>query len=757
MPADATSFVGRKHDVAEVKRLLADARLVTLSGVGGVGKTRLAVRVAAELRRAFPDGVWIVELADLSDPDLIVHTFLKSLGVHDDTDRNHTTVLVEHLRDRHILIVLDNCEHLVDACADLVDLLLRVVPRLRVLATSRERLGIDAEHLRVVSPLPLPDPHRPLPVGAGGIYPSMMLFAERACAVDSDFAITPFNQDQVAQVCHLLGGIPLAIELAAVRLRVLTLDHLLSRLDDTYRVLASGKRGGLPRHQTLLAAVDWSFRLCTRAEQTIWARASVFAGSFDLGAARTVCAGEGVPGTDVLDVLSALIDKSVLVREPHDRYRLLEPLRQFGMDKLRDAGRERVLRERHRDHFVALAEQSEHDWFGPQQPNIFARTRLDHANLRAALDFCFDSGDVRAAQHLAGTLWFYWSGCGFLAEGRHWLERALAASSEPSPERAKLLWVNGYVATLQGDLSAAVRVLEECRRYSRDVGDEASLAYSTHKLACTTLVGDDLDVADQLFGEARNRYRSLGLVNSNTMLAVIELAIAATFQGDFDRAEKLCEEACAVGEEHGEQWAYAYAIYVRSLCHWARGDLAYADELGRDCLRIKRTFNDLLGIVLGMELLAWISASRGDGTRAATLLGATNQIWQSVGYPMFGSRYFGAPHGDCETATIEQIGEAAFRLAFRAGMDLSRDDALTYAIGDVPPEPAEARIGNDTPLTRREQEVADLIAGGMSNKEIAAQLVIARRTAEGHVERILQKLGFTSRAQIATWVTERRN
>jgi DNA-binding CsgD family transcriptional regulator len=528
-------------------------------------------------------------------------------------------------------------------------------------------------------------------------------------------------------------------------------------LDDTFRVLGEGKRGGDPRHQTLHAAVDWSFHLCTRSEQILWARASVFSGTFDLEAAERVCSGDSVAVAEIMRSLVGLVDKSVVIAEQHPsgtRFRLLEPLRQYGLEKLRTAGREQVLRERHRDHFIEWAERREEEWFGPVQPQIFSRTRLEHANLRSALDFCFEESSDRGV-HLASTLWFYWACCGMLGEGRHWLDRSLLVPA-PDAERAKTLWVNGYVATLQGDLTASAAMLEECRQYAKASGDATALAYATHRLACTHLVGDDLDQADELFSEAIELYRSQGTVNSHTMLAGIELAISATFRHDFATAERLCVEAKMVGEAHGELWAQAYAIYVLALCAWVSGDFARADRLGRECLRIKRTFHDLLGIVLAIEVLAWIAASQGNAVRAATLLGATSEIWQSVGYPMFGSRYFGAPHGECEATTISALGEQEFRAVFRKGMDLELDDAIAYAIGEEVVE--ETRVmAALTPLTKREQQVADLIAGGMTNKEIAARLVIARRTAEGHVERILQKLGFTSRAQIATWVTERRN
>ncbi|SDH36835.1 non-specific serine/threonine protein kinase [Lentzea fradiae] len=725
-----------------MRRLLSESRLVTLTGVGGVGKTRLALRAAAETNRAFPDGVWFVDLGGVTGPELVVHTVLEQLGVHDDTVRKHRTVLVEHLRDRQTLVVLDNCEHVVQATAELVDVLLRSARGLRVLATSRERLGVAGEHLWQVAPLPL--------------EPALTLFAERAAAVEPGFALGPHNREQVARICALLDGIPLAVELAAVRLRVLTLDHLLSRLDNTFRVLAEGRRGGDPRHQTLQAAVDWSFHLCTRPEQILWTRASVFSGTFDLSAAERVCSGDGVEPEEIMRSLTGLVDKSVVVSRPHPsgtRFRLLEPLRQYGWEKLRAAGRDHVLRQRHRDHFVEWAERCEKQWFGPAQPEIFALTRLEHQNLRAVLDFCLDEAGDHCV-HLAGTLWFYWAGCGMLGEGRHWLDRALAGAP-PGPARAKALWVNGYVSTLQGDITASRKMLEECRAYAVKAGDGVALAYATHRLACTHLVGDDLVLADALFEEAVARYRRQGLVNSHTLLAGVELAISATFQRDFAAAERLCTEARAVAAEHGEQWVQAYAIYVLALCAWVRGDYERADQLGKECLRIKRTFHDLLGIVLAVEVLAWISASQGNAVRAATLLGATNEIWHTVGYPMFGSRYFGTPHGECESAVIAVLGDQEFRAVFRKGMDLELDDAIAYAIGEEQAE-RPGPVPDLTPLTRREQQVADLIATGLSNKEIAAKLVIARRTAEGHVERILQKLGFSSRAQIATWVTERR-
>ena len=764
LPADTTSFVGRKGDTAEVRRLLSVSRLVTLTGVGGVGKTRLAVRVASSLSRNFPDGAWLVELEHVREPTLVARTVSEALQVPDETGRDPIWVLCDYLHDRNLLLVLDNCEHLLAACRDLVAALLPAAPGLTVLATGRERLRLPDECVWHVAPLSLPDPGQPLPPGAAVRYPALMLFAERAAAAEPGFALTPANEARVAQVCRLLDGIPLAIELVAVRLRALSLDHLLSRLADRYWSLAAGRRGQVPRHQTLAAAVAWSFNLCSAREQLLWARAAVFAGGFDLAAAEDVCAGDGLPADEIGEAVTGLVDKSVLTRETHGRtvrYRLLETLRQYGRDKLRESGDETALRSRHRDHYLAAGEEDEAHWFGARQPEICTRTRLEHANIRDALDFCLESAQERpVGLGMAATLWFYWAGCGMLGEGRHWLDRALFRNPQPGPERARALWVDGYVATLQGDLPSAVAMLEECRAYARRAGDDVAMAYATHRLGCNLLVGDDLDGAIVLFEDAQRRYARLVEMNSNVMLAHIELAIAAIFLGDLDRATELCEEGRAIGEAHGEQWAYAYALYVLALVALRRGELRQARTYGRQSLRIKRTFNDLVGVVLAIEVLAWSAAASGAAERAALLLGAANQIWPSVGYPMFGSRHFAAPHRDCELAARRDLGDRRFEAAFRRGMDLSVDDAVAFALGEDGAAGSaalgEPEAPRTTPLTPREQEVAELVGAGLSNREIATRLVISPRTVESHVQHVLQKFGFTSRAQVATWAAQQQ-
>ncbi|CAM3587280.1 LuxR C-terminal-related transcriptional regulator [Kibdelosporangium persicum] len=762
LPADTTSFVGRKQDLAEVRNLLSKARLVTLTGVGGVGKTRLALQAGTDLRRVFRDGVWLVELAGLRGGDLVPHTILETLAVHDETGRDRTEVLAGHLRDRQLLLILDNCEHLVEACADLVDVLLRAAPGLRVLATSRERLSVRCEHLWRVDPLPLPESPESLSPGEWARYPALTLFSERAAAVRPGFAVTTESQGQIAEVCRLLGGIPLAIELSVVQLRVLTLHQLRARLADCYRSPAVLTQGRLPRHQTLRAAVEWSFNLCTPAEQNLWMRASVFAGGFDMRATEEVCSGAGLAAEEVLIHLFRLIAKSVLVCEPdvaRSRFRLLEPLRQYGLEKLRESGQETAVRRRHRDHYLDLAEHCERQWFGPRQAEVVRRTTLEHANFRAALDFSLSApAESAAGLRLAATLWFYWIGCGTLGEGRHWLDRALGSTVVSAgafgDDRRKALWVNGYIRTLQGQVAEAVTMLEECRDCASDSGDDVALAYAVHRLGCNALVGDDVDYAKSLFKDAQERYRRLGVLDSNVLMAGIESAVASVFQGDLDTAAVLCDEACAIARAHGEKWAYAYAIYGLALVALSRGDLRQAAEYGRQCLRIKREFKDQLGIVLAVEVLAWTEAAHANWDRAATMLGAAQRIWRSVGYPMFGSLYFGAPRADCVTQCRQALGDRLYEAKVAHGEELTFEDAIAYALAEDKTAPPSADTSRFAALTERELDVAHLIAAGLSDKAIARKLVISQRTAEGHVDRILRKLGLDSRTQVATWITQ---
>ncbi|MFG3052934.1 ATP-binding protein [Kitasatospora sp. NPDC048239] len=694
LPAEVTSFVGRREELAALAGLLAGARLVTVTGPGGVGKSRLALRAAARAAGAFPDGAWLVEVSPVQDPLLLGHAVLEALQLTDGTARPPLDILAERLTGHRLLIVLDGCEHLVAACAELADALLRAVPGLRVLATSRSALRSAGEHLLTLAPLP---------VGPGAPPDAVRLFADRARAVLPSFELTPATTEGIAQLCHRLDGIPLAVELAAGRLRALSVEQITARLDDRFRLLTGGARTALPRHQTLRTTIGWSHELCTVQERLLWARLSVFAGGFDLEAAEYVCAGEGIEPDEMLDLLAELVDKSVALREDGPfgvRFRLLDTLRDYGGQWLRAAGDEQRLLRRHRDWYLGVATWGEVEWFGPRQAETAERTGLAHPNLRAALEFCLaEPGEEQLALLLAGTLWFYWVGCGHLGEGRHWLDRALALDPEPTEARAKALWVTGYMATLQGDLGSARPALEECRRQALDTGDDRALAYAVHRQGCAALIGDDPVRAAELFEEALWHYRTIGELNSNVLMAMFELGIAYLFQGDQESGALWLGQVRELCEEHGEQWAYAYALYALAYSHWLNGDIRLARSCARESVRLNHLFHDLLGIVLAIDLLALLETEPagpgrpGDLREARVLQGAAHRIWQAVGKPFFGSRTFNGPHRDCEQRARAGLTEQELADLFECGARLDLNAAVYRALGGGHPDDPRVQSG----------------------------------------------------------------
>ncbi|HEX7302039.1 BTAD domain-containing putative transcriptional regulator [Lentzea sp.] len=656
LPADRSSFVDRP-EAEQLAGLVRKHRLVTLIGVGGVGKTRLAVHVARGEQP--PDGVWLVELAALRDRALVPHTVAEALGVVDQTGRGQLTVLTDFLADRDALLVLDNCEHVVDHCAVLVDTLLRVAPRLRVIATSRRALRVYGEQVLSVAPLSVP-------------YPAATLFAQRAdAAIPGSFVITGANEQAVADLCRRLDGIPLAIEMAALRVRALTPAQLLERLDDRFKVLTDGGRNALPQHQTLIATMDWSFDLCSPREQLLWARASVFAGSFDLTAAEAVCSDDALTADFMFDAVDGLVDKSVLQREEHAgvaRYRLLETMRQYGQTRLRASDEEARLRLRHRDYYAGVAVQGERAWFTPRQAATVGVMTAERGNLRAALEYSLTTpGEAEVGLRLAATLWFQWVGCGRLAEGRHWLSWALSLETEPSRARCKALWVAGYVATVQGNRAAVPALLQACRAEALLLDDEDADVYATYVQGAAAVFEDDLPLAASLLAEADRRHAALGHLDSNVIMARVALAMTVAFGGDYERATAICAEARALCEENGELWARAYALYVLAFVAVGRGDFAEARELATSSLRIKESFDDLLGIAVSVEVLALIAVATGSATHAALLLGGADRVWRSVGLPLFGSANFAASHDQCVTSCRQALGDEAFDEHFARG------------------------------------------------------------------------------------------
>jgi predicted ATPase/DNA-binding CsgD family transcriptional regulator len=765
LPADTTSFVGRRREVAEAKRLLADTRLLTLTGVGGVGKTRLALRVAADVLRAFPDGVWFVELAAVAEGDLLVRSVIDVLGVSEGSSRPPADILSDYLADRQVLLVLDNCEHLLDACAMLTGRLLRTAPRLRILATSRQALGVGGEYLMEVPPLSVPDADPPSAVGLAG-YEAVTLFADRARTMQAGFVVDADNGEMVARLCRHLDGIPLAIELAAVRLRALSLEQIVDRLGDRFQLLTGGTRTQLERQRTLRATIDWSADLCSEQERLLWARLSVFAGDFDLEAAEEICSGSGIAPEAVLDLVAGLVDKSILVSEspgPWTRYRLLETIRQYGREMLASTGQEPALRRRHRDWYRRLARQAEADWATPRQADWFSRRLVrEFPNLRVALDYCLtEPGEASVALEIAGALWCLWFSSGSFNEGRHWLERALAMDPEPSPARAKALWVGGWFAAQQGDVAAGLRMLDESRALAGRLGDESALAWATLWTGHGVMVQGDFPRAVELMEEGLAGHRRLADW-TGIIVALYLLAQAMTFQGD-PGGIALAEECLSLCAERDAAWGQSYALWVLGLARWRQGELEPATAAMRESLRLRRTLNERLGIAVTLEVLAWLAAAAGQAERAARLLGAAQMFRRSIGVSRTRLEHFTGPHEQCEARARKALGDRDFSAALQAGRQLTVDQAFAEALGEradaAAPASAAAARTDDGParLTRRESEIAELIAQGLSNKQIAAKLVIAPRTAEAHVEHILTKLGFTARTQIAAWVSEHRD
>ncbi|WP_406509449.1 ATP-binding protein [Streptomyces sp. NBC_00212] len=675
LPAELNRFVGRDRELDRLDRLLGEARMVTVTGVGGVGKTRIALRAAAAAaeQERYCDGVRLIELSALNDPGLLDHAVVEALGLTDHTARPPRRLLLDHLADRQPLLVIDGFEQLVDSCAELLRELLRACPGLRVLAAGRLPLRIDGEQVFTLAPMYDED--------------ALRLFTERAAGGRAGERPAEGHEAAAAELCRRLDGIPLALELAAGQLGTLSVEQLLHRLDDRFRLLTGGGRGALPRHRTLRTTIGWSHELCTAAQRLLWARLSVFAGAFDLEAVEYICVGPDLPPAEVLDVLGELLDQSVVTREGGPfgiRYRLLDTVREYGGEWLAATGDADRLHRRHRDWYLGLATWCELDWFSPRQAEVAARVESELPNLRAAMEFSLGSPeDAHLAQYLAATLWFYWAGCGRLAEGRHWLAQVLDAESGHDSSRLKALWVLGHVAVLQGDAVAAIAALQECREEAELCGDPVAAAYAAHRTGCLALVTDDMPRAEELPREALAGYDEVGELNSNVLMGQVEMAMAVGFRGRLEEAVSVCEQVVEICEDHGERWARAYALYVLAYAAWYGGDPERAQGLLRETLAVNHAFHDLVGTVLTLEMLALVEVGTGDPAEAAVLQGAAERIWPSVGLPLFGSAYFYAAHVLCEERTRERLGDTAYEEHRRLGARLDTDAAAARVLGQV--------------------------------------------------------------------------
>ena len=742
LPQQVTSFVGRETQVAEVNAWLGKTRLLTLTGAGGAGKTRLALQVAADLLDGEGDGVWLVELAPLSDPALVPQAVADVLGIKEQAEQPIPRTLVDALRSKRLLLVLDNCEHLVAACASLAADLLRNCPGVHVLATSREALNVAGEQSYRVPSLTLPDPKQ-APTGESlSQFEAVRLFIERAKAVQPAFAVTDANAPAVAQVCWRLDGIPLALELAAARVRSLAVEEVNARLDQRFRLLTGGFRTALPRQQTLRALIDWSYDLLTGTEKTLLRRLSVFAGGWTLAAAEGVCPAGGMEDWEVLEGLTGLVDKSLVVYGEQaegggDRYRLLETVRQYAQERLQESGEAKAVGNRSASWFLSFAEEAEAQLTGPEQAMWLERLEAEHDNLRASLSWDEESA-VGAEENLrlAGALWRLWYIRGHCSEGRCWLGRTLersqgrehAGSLEALAVRSKALNGAGNLAESQGDYAEARALHGESLAIRRQLGNQQGIAASLGNLGNVAYHQGDYAGARALheeslaikrqFGSPQSLAASLGNLGNVALcqgdyagaralheesLAVERqlgnqqgiaeslgnLGSVADSQGDYVGARALHEESLAICRQLGDQKGIADSLGNLGNVALCQGDYAAARALQVESLAIQRQLGNQEGVAYSLEGMAGVADGLNKTSRAAQLWGAASSLRDTIGCPL-------SPAEQEKTAKViasvrEALGENAFAAAWDAGRAMTREQAVEYALSTADDAPGEEK------------------------------------------------------------------
>jgi predicted ATPase/DNA-binding CsgD family transcriptional regulator len=826
LPAEPNSFVGRERDLGDLTLLLGNVRALTLCGPGGIGKTRLATRLGWQLAAGFPDGVWLVEFADSADPALTARRVAAVLGISEEPDRSAAATLADALRGRQLLLILDTCEHVVGAIADLVHELIAACPLIRLVATSREPLRVRGETVWRVPPLTLPVSAQAAQAAtvtpaSAAEHEAVRLFVDRAVAVRPGFLLTEDNCAQVVQLCRTLDGVPLAIELAAARIRALSIEQIAARLDDRFRLLASGDRTAPLRQQTLQATVDWSFDLLTPAEQVLLRRLSVFAG-WNLEMAENVCADEQIPEHTILDLLAALIDKSLVGLEDElagdARYRLLDTIREYAAAQLEASGERDEFRRRHADQILDLAEGVAGQAFvrgampWAEQIRLYHRIAAEGANSQAALAYCLERADAENGLRLCSALRSPWVVHGDVTEGIGWFGRFLALDEQvPAVVRARALMFNAELAFEHQDYRSAGRTAQAALDMRRPVGSAAGPvpqfcpAGALRILALISLRegrGDEaLERADAAVAAAREHTDEW-----EEGLALAARAAILARSGQLASAQSAYEVALDVLTGNNG-WGVAHAHYgfgslararrdnTGALRHFGNAlelfrqidarteiarclagigwvalaslDLKTAATSLAESLELSEETGQRLGIARGLEAFAALAVVRNDDATAARLEGAATALREVVG-PVRSAGAQARLDGLLQAAH-HRLGQDVTAGLVADGRHLSMRDAVRYALSTADngaaaePEGGTtlrggqpARPGPGSLLTAREREISLLIARGLSNRAIAAELVISPATAARHVANILAKLGLSSRAQIAAWTVDHR-
>jgi predicted ATPase/DNA-binding SARP family transcriptional activator/DNA-binding CsgD family transcriptional regulator len=800
LPIPPTEFIGREQELSAIIRLLSSGRVLTLTGAGGCGKTRLALQAAATVHRAYADGVRLVELASVADGALVARTAATALGIQTTDDRSPLESLVDALQPKQMLVILDNCEHLRGACAAVVERLARDCPRLRLVATSREPLGAAGETIWQVPPMALPAAGELSPLDDLLQYDAVRLFVERAQARRASFNPAQQHAAPVAHICRKLDGIPLAIELAAARVNILSAQEIADRLDDALALLVHPDQPAPAHHWTLHAAIDWSHDLLSEPERLLFRRLAIFAGGWTPEAAESVCREDGLEARSVLDLLSQLVDKSLVVAQEHDgrmRFRMLDAVRQYSAERLAESWEADRLRERHGAWGAALAEEALPELTGSDQPVWLDRLEGEHDNLRAALRAAVRAGDMALALRLGASLWRFWFQRGYLREGRAWLEQALAldgAGERGDPLlRARALSALGSLVWPQGDYARARELFEESLALRRPLDDLQGVAGCLNNLGNVAQYQGDYAQASVYHEESLALSRRLddtwGIAGSLTNLAVV-----AAEQGNYVAAIPLLEESLALRRQLGDMVSIALTLGNLGVLARYHGDYARAEALLEESLDLRRRAGDRWGSAAMLANLGSVAIDRrhygralslfaesltlcrelGDQRVAAYCLEGFAAIAVALGNPRRGVRLAAAAAAlreatgaflpPNERATIDgamttaraALGEDAFAAAWTAGHTLPLDQAIAYALtveapaGDRPVSPSLSPTSSNAaaPLTRREREVAALIADGRTNRQIAEALRLAEPTVAKHVGNILAKLGVATRKQI---------
>jgi non-specific serine/threonine protein kinase len=765
LPVETTGFIGREAELARLSALLEQARLITVTGPGGVGKSRLALRAAAAAAPGFADGVCLVELSALREPGLLVDTVAGALGLPEQSHGSHLESVLAHLSDRHLLLVLDTCEHLIDACAMFAEAVVARAPRVTLLATSREPLDVSGENACPVSPLPVP--RQPDEDAIGGS--AVELFLQRAAAAVPGFTATTDDLPDVIRLCRRLDGMPLAIELAAVRLRALPLDELAGRLDQRLALLTSGQRGG--RHRTLQDAIAWSHDLCTPAEQAMWARLSVFAGPFTMSAAEEVCA-DGPEAGQVMPTVIRLVDKSVIVRieaagaGTPTQYRMLDTIREFGAERLGRSGNAGGTQRRFIERYLVMARYFRAHFLDDDQLTRLRELRREHANVRAALEYAFGDDDhstdtSEAAREsdgveLAIALSAYWRARGLAHEGSYWLERAAERAGEGSAEQGHAVLERGHLLAMQGDAAGALAAASQVITLAAPLGDKA-LAARGYLVKTAALSGKGrLAAAAESGEEARRRLTALedqlGLVSLDAQLTYLAL-----LNDDIEAALGHVERGLRQLSGSRERWLHANLYMLASLGLYLAGRDIESTWTATRALQVKQEIGDVIGIAFTLELLGWLAARAGSHQRAAWLLGGADPLWERAGGRLAATASFERLHAEAVGRCGSALGGKLFAELFARGVRHPVEAMTAFAVNDVG-DPAEGgggtRIRLPSQLTAREREIASLVAAGLSNRQIAEMLFISRRTVDAHLEHIFGKLGITSRVMLTIQLRE---